>query len=161
MPLPESVQTLSFLVGEWSGTGRGDYPTIEGFSFEHELTITSDGRPFLRSESRAWLLDEHGRRVRPGAIELGFWRATPAGDAELLVVLPTGIAEVYVGRVSDGGRAELETHAVARTPTSKEVTGGRRVYALDGAELAYSHDMAGVGQPLQRHITSRLRRTGG
>jgi hypothetical protein len=156
----DPVRPLAFLIGEWAGTGLGDYPTIASFRFEHELSIVHDGRPFLRSESRAWLLDDRGERVRPLATELGFWRPAPDGGAELLVVLPTGIAEVYVGEA--GGReARLETHAVARTPTAKEVTGGRRAYALEGDELVFSHDMAGVGQPLQLHITSRLRRRAG
>jgi hypothetical protein len=160
MPDTAAVQSLAFLIGDWSGSGHGDYPTISRFRFEHRLTISHDGRPFLQSISRTWLLDEHGERVRPTATELGFWRPQPDGGAELLVVLPTGIAEVYVGTVS-GVRAEIHTHAVARTPTAKEVAAGRRVYALEGEELVYTHDMAAVGEPLQPHISSRLRRTAG
>jgi hypothetical protein len=159
MSVPDALRPLAFLVGEWSGTGRGDYPTIDGFTFRHDLTVTNDGRPFLQSVSRAWVLDERGEATRPPAVEVGFWRPAPGGGAELLLVLPTGIAEVYAGR-ADGVRADVATHAVARTPTAKEVTAGRRVYALEGDELSYAHDMAGAGQPLQRHITSRLRRRG-
>ena len=64
--------------------------------------MTSDGRPFLQSVSRAWLLDGSGARLRPGPTELAFWR--PAGEhgVELVLVVPTGIAEVYAGTVADG-----------------------------------------------------------
>lgn len=166
--LAEVIQPLAFLLGTWTGAGDGRYSTIAPFRFEHELTITTDGRPFLQSLSRTWILDERGVRVRPGATELGFWRAQPDGGAELVLALPTGIAEIYVGRVANG-RAELATQTVARTPSAKEVTAGRRIYALRGREteagegaeeLRFTHDMATVGQPLQRHLESRLRRHG-
>ncbi len=155
MPLPDALRPLAFLAGRWAGRGEGAYPTIDAFHYEQELTVTCDGRPFLQSVSRAWVLDGDGARVRPAATELAFWR--PAGEAavELVLALPTGITEVYSGTVARG-RIELRTVAVARTPTAKEVRAGRRTYALEGSTLILEHDMEAMGVPLTRHLRARL-----
>jgi hypothetical protein len=160
VPLADALRSIAFLAGRWSGRGEGSYPTITAFDYEQEVTVTSDGRPFLQSVSRAWLLDGSGARLRPGPTELAFWR--PAGEhgVELVLVVPTGIAEVYAGTVADG-RIELLTVATARTPTAKEVTAGRRTYAVEGSTLVVEHDLEAVGRPLTRHLRARLERLPG
>ncbi len=55
----------------------------------------------------------------------------------------------------------MATDAVARTATAKQVTAGKRLYGLVGADLAYAYDMAAVGQPLQAHLSAQLKRTEG
>lgn len=157
MNLPPALRALAFLAGRWSGSGEGSYPTIAPFRYDQEMTVTCDGRPFLQSVSLAWVMDEQRARVRPAVTELAFWRPSGEGGVELVVALPTGVAEVYTGTVADA-RVELRTVAVARTPTAKEVTAGRRTYALDGETLAVEHELEAVGQPLTRHLQARLRR---
>ncbi|MEU9253093.1 FABP family protein [Streptomyces sp. NPDC048270] len=146
------------LLGRWHGRGRGEYPTLEqDFRYEQEIAFSHDGRPFLRYEARAWLIDASGAPVRPAGREAGWWRVTPDATLEVVLAHPTGIVETYVGRVSDT-EIEIETKDVALTPLAKEVTGTRRHYALRGAEMTLTHDMAAVGQPLQHHLTAHLRR---
>jgi hypothetical protein len=96
-----------------------------------------------------------GAEGRPLALETGFWRPQPGGQLEVLLVHPSGIAEIYLGTVS-GTRIELATDVVARTATAKEVTAGRRLYGLIGADLGYAYDMAAVGQALQPHASAQL-----
>ena len=96
---------------------------------------------------------------RPLAMEAGFWRPQPGGQLEVLLAHPTGITEIYLGTIS-GTRIELATDLVARTATAKEVTAGRRLYGLIGADLGWAYDMAAVGQPLQPHASARLTRVG-
>ena len=158
--LHPAVAPLAFLVGTWQGLGVGGYPTIEGFRYEQEIVFASDGRPFLSYSSRAWILDDEGQRVRPSASEVGWWRpGESAYDVEVLLAHHTGIAEVYVGRVT-GTRVELATDVVARTSTAKEVTALRRLYGLVGEgeprDLGYAVDLAAVGQQLQSHLSARL-----
>ncbi|MEU9857872.1 FABP family protein [Streptomyces sp. NPDC047974] len=146
------------LLGRWRGPGRGRYPTLEEeFDYEQELTFAHDGRPFLRYEARAWLLDGTGAPLRPSGRESGWLRVGPDGYLEALVSHPTGIAEVYTGRVS-GSSADLATHEVVRTPLAKEVTAARRRYTFQGGVLSYTQDLAAVGQPLSRHLVAELRR---
>ncbi|MGW0366799.1 FABP family protein [Streptomyces sp. NPDC002990] len=145
------------LLGRWHGRGRGQYPTLtRDFQYEQEITFSHDGRPFLRYEARAWLIDGSGAPVRPAGREAGWWRVTPDAGLEVVLAHPTGIVETYVGRVSDA-EIEIETKDVALTPLAKEVTGTRRRYILDAGEMTVVHDMAAVGQPMQHHLTTHLR----
>ncbi|MFD6434884.1 FABP family protein [Streptomyces venezuelae] len=148
------------LLGRWSGRGRGEYPTLPAdFTYAQEVTFSHDGRPFLRYEARAWLLDADDAPLRPAARESGWWRLQPDGRVEALVTQPTGIAEIAVGHAADG-TVDLTTHDVALTPTAKKVTATRRRYTLtDDGTLTFTHDMAAVDQPLQHHLSAHLRRT--
>ncbi|MEV7725079.1 FABP family protein [Streptomyces sp. NPDC101733] len=153
-----SLLPLLPLLGRWHGRGRGEYPTLEqDFRYEQELTFSHDGRPFLRYEARAWLVDASGAPVRPAGREAGWWRATPDASLEVVLAHPTGIVETYVGGVS-GSEIEIVTKDVALTPLAKEVTGTRRQYTVDGDRLTLVHDMAAVGQPLQHHLTATFLR---
>ncbi|WEV28994.1 FABP family protein [Streptomyces sp. 71268] len=162
-PAPHAqLSPLLGFLGTWVGRGRGSYPTLaEEFAYAQEVTFSHDGRPFLRYEARAWLLDADDAPLRPSARESGWWRLQPEGRVEALITQPTGIAEILVGHASTGA-VDLSTHEVAITPTAKEVTATRRRYTLsDEGTLDFVHDLAAVGQPLQYHLSARLRREGG
>ena len=156
----ERLEHLAFLIGEWRGLGVGGYPDVPEFRYEQELSFTHDGRPFLAYTSQSWLLDDDGARLRPSGTERGFWRPGAAPrDVEVLLAHPTGIVEVYVGEVVFS-KIELASDVVARTSTAKAVTALTRLYGLVEGDLAYAIDMAAVDQPLQSHLSARLRRTG-
>src|ERR1700689_841226 len=147
-PEPEphpAIAPLAFLLGWWEGAGVVGYPTIESVNFGQELSFSHNGKPFLIYSSRTWLLEADGTIGRPLAMEVGFWRPQPDNR------------EVYVGHI-DGTKIELVTDAVIRTATAKEVTAGKRLYGLIGADLGYAYDMAAVGQPLQPHVSAQLKR---
>ena len=162
--LHPAIEPLGFLLGTWRGLGVVGYPTIEGARYEQEVVFAHDGRPFLTYSSRSWIVDDDARRVRPAASETGFWRpGSEPRSVEVMLAHPTGIVEVYVGEVVFS-RVELATDVVARTETAKAVAGLKRLYGLVGGEagterdLAYAIDMAAVGQPLQSHLSARLKR---
>ncbi|CAA9338295.1 MAG: DUF1794 [uncultured Frankineae bacterium] len=157
MELHERLEPLAFLVGAWRGLGVVGYPTVQQARYEQEVVFAHDGRPFLEYSSRTWLLDDDGRRVRPGAREAGWWRpGREPRDVEVLLAHPTGIVEVHVGEVAFR-KVELRTDVVARTETAKEVTALHRLYGIvEDTDLAYAVDLAAVGQPLQPHLSARL-----
>lgn len=160
--LHADLMPFAWLLGTWHGNGKGDYPTINGFTYEQDLVFAHDGRPFIHYFSRAWITDDEGNRVRNGALETGFLRpAGPAEDGginvELVLAHPTGYAEVWYGNL-DGPRMTLATDIVARTETAKEYTAGHRMYGLVEGDLMYALDMAAEGQPLQSHLWGQLKR---
>ena len=161
--LHERCRPLLPLVGVWRGEGEVVYPTIDGpFRFGQQVTIAHDGRPFLYHEARAWLLDAEGAVIRPAARETGWWRIQPDETIELLLAHATGILELFYGRPLSQASWELETDAVVRTASAKEVAAGRRLYGIvEGGDLAYVDERAMVGQPMQPHISARLRRIAG
>ncbi|HEX5596169.1 MAG TPA: FABP family protein [Micromonosporaceae bacterium] len=152
-------------IGVWRGRGRGGYPNMEDFDYAQEVRISHDGRPFLHYESRSWLLDEESRPLRQSAREIGWWRPVmidgkATDDIEALMMSPTGIMELYVGRVT-GTQIEMSTDAVLRTATAKEVTAGHRLFGIVEGALLYAQEMAAVGYALAPHLSARLTRVGG
>jgi hypothetical protein len=146
----------AWLLGQWRGTGRGDYPTIEPYQFGQEVVFAHDGRPFLHYFSRSWIVDDQGATVREGALETGFLRPRPDGEFELVLAHHSGYAEIWYGTL-DGARLDLATDLVARTQSAKEVVAGKRLYGLVEGQLMYAYDMAAVGLPMQSHTWAQLR----
>jgi hypothetical protein len=172
--LAPALVPLAWLIGRWEGAGVVGYPTMESANFGQELEVSHDGRPFLRWDSRAWLLDDEGAKVRPLATESGFWRvAGPAmtdgeGESdgpgkgfsvEFLLAHPTGYVEIYVG-TGEGAQIDLQTDLVARTQTAKEYSAATRIYGLVNGDLLWAMDMAAVGHPITSHASAQLKRVG-
>ena len=157
--LPPALAPLAWLIGEWEGAGVVGYPTIESAHFGQEISVSHDGRPFLEWQSRTWLLDEQGNKVRPLARELGFWRPLENNEVELLLTHPTGIVEMYHGTTSPA-KIELRTDSVVRSPHAKEYNAAARMYGLVNSNLMWVMDMAAMGQPLQSHVSAELKRVG-
>jgi hypothetical protein len=150
----EALKPLAFLVGTWTGSGRGDYPTIESFGYDEEITVAPLGpKPMLRYSQLTWAA---GTRD-PMHSEVGYIR--PAGDhaAELVIAQPTGITEIHSGTVS-GSSARFQTVSVGRAPTAKEVTTVERRIEVTGDQLSYELWMGAVGQPHQIHLEATLER---
>src|ERR1700678_781933 len=174
-PEHPAIAPLSFLLGRWKGTGKGDYPTIESFDFLQEVTFSHIGKPYLIYTSRSWRLataengelqrDEQGELVRlePLSVEAGFWRPQPEGKVEVALSHPTGISEIYYGQLTGLTTIEMVTDAVARTETAKPYVAGKRLHGLVPSQakegekdLAYAFDMAAMGQPLTPHLWAVL-----
>ncbi len=169
MELHPAVDHLAPLLGTWRGGGRGDYPTIEPFEYTEEVTIGHVGKPFLAYGQRT-----RGADGAPLHAESGYLR--PAGEAglELLVVHPSGIAEVLVGEVTEthfgllvtlragadalSGWAGPEGSRVVLAPTAKRVDATERRISVDGDTMRYEVHMAAVGEPMTLHLEATLRR---
>jgi hypothetical protein len=154
--LHPDLEPLAFLIGSWSGSGAGEYPSIEPFSYTETVTFGHVGKPFLAYQQRT-------ARVPDGFplhAESGYWRAPGAGVVELVLAHPTGIVEVYDGTAT-GTRLDLRTLLVGRTPTAKDVTMLERTFEVDGDVMRYTVRMAATGHELTHHLAAELHRQRG
>jgi hypothetical protein len=148
------LDELAFLIGTWTGSGHGEYPTIEPFDYHEEITITPlPGKPALVYHQRTRRPDSG----EPLHSETGYFRWGGAGRAELVLASPTGIVEIHGGSI-DGTHLHLRSLVVEGAPTAVEVTDVERHIQVDGDLMTYRMSMAAVGQALQVHLRANLRR---
>lgn len=49
---------IAFLVGLWHGSGRGEFPTMDPFTYDEEVHFLDLSVPSLMYEQRAWSPDD-------------------------------------------------------------------------------------------------------
>ncbi|GAC1408611.1 MAG: FABP family protein [Actinomycetota bacterium] len=144
---------IAFLLGTWRGEGKGEYPTIQRFSYGEEIRFHHIGKPFLIYEQRTWSLDGD----MPMHVEAGYWRPKQGGRIEIVLAHPTGVAEIQEGTFSDG-LINVRSLSVTETSSAKNVTALARRFRVDANTMTYEVDMAAVGQPLIHHLGATLTR---
>jgi hypothetical protein len=152
-PLHDAIAPLGGLVGTWSGTGRGDYPTIEPFDYAETVVVSHVGKPFLSYSQHT----KHASTGLPLHIESGYWRMSGQGRVELVIAQPTGVAEILEGSL-ESGHIRLASVLVGRTSSAKDVSVVERDFVLGDDVLSYTVRMAAVGQDLCSHLEGELRR---
>jgi hypothetical protein len=153
-PLHPALAPIAFLVGTWTGAGRGVYPTITPFTYEEELHIGHSGAAFLHHEQRT----RHAETGDPMHVETGYWRPGRPGRVELVIAQPTGIIEVDEGIVT-GTSIRVRSRLVGLTRTAKPVATVERVVHIDGDHMHYELLMGAMGEVHQLHLEATLQRS--
>lgn len=154
--LHPAAAPLSFLLGSWSGEGRGTYPTIDDFAYREWVTFGHTGKPFLVYTQRT----ADAATGAPMHAETGYLRAVGEGRVELVLAQPSGITEIHAGTV-EGTTLRLATTEVGVAPTAKRVDALERELTVDGDVLTYAVRMAAMGLPMTHHLAAELRREAG
>ncbi len=155
------IAPVAFLIGSWTGEGRGFYPTISDFTYTETITFSATpGKPFLR-----YLQTTRGPDGAPMHQEAGYLRPDPAGgSAEFTIAQPTGQTELLEGALvlADDGTLilDLGPSSVRNASSAKQVDSTRRTYSVNADQdvVETRFDMAAVGQPMQQHLASTLRK---
>ncbi|MCS6580572.1 FABP family protein [Curtobacterium flaccumfaciens pv. flaccumfaciens] len=132
--------------------------------------LLDDDRTPLAAEMGYWRID---RPTEPGdrgpAMLLGdgptpfstvesveaLRNTTDGFDVEAAIIHPTGVNELYVGRVLKG-RIDLSTDAVLRSPNAKDYSAATRLYGLVEGKLFWAWDIAALGRELTSHASGQL-----
>ncbi|HSJ50800.1 MAG TPA: FABP family protein [Actinomycetota bacterium] len=153
MRIHPDIAPLEFLFGTWTGTGKGEYPTISDFSYGEEIRFApGPGKPFVTYAQRTW----RAGTADPLHAETGYLRGLGSDRLELVIAQPTGVVEVHSG-VLDGRSLVFEGLAYT-TPSARQVSATRRQIVVDGDRLEYRLAMEAVGQPLLHHLAAVLTR---
>ena len=152
-PLHPAVAHLAWLVGTWTGSGAGLYPTIDSFEYTEQVDISHVGKPFLSYVQRT----KDARTGLPLHSESGYLRPVGTDRIELLIAQPSGILELHKGTI-EGTSIHAQSESVMVSPTAKQVAEVHRLITVDGDRLSYRVDMAAVGLPLQLHLEAALHR---
>jgi hypothetical protein len=148
-----ALEDISFLVGTWRGEGKGEYPTIDPFTYGEEVRFWHDGRPFLFYTQRTW----NPASKAPMHSESGFWRPQEDGAIEVVLAHGFGVAEIQEGQVH-GRRFELRSRSLSSTSTAKSIREVARTYEVADDVLTYAVAMAYDDTPLTHHLGAELRR---
>ena len=161
------LSAIAPLIGVWTGSGTGTYPTIAPFEYTESITFTcpNPARPVL---SYAQSTAIHGRAAHS---ESGYWKVGSSDSGaggrrlECVVAQVTGLAEVEEGLVvvdeAVGVVVDVRTVGLSRTSTAKapHVREIRRVWRLSerGGQLEYEVWMATDNTPkLTLHLEAQF-----
>ena len=154
---PEVADLVQELIGAWNGSGIGEYPTIESFTYRERTVITArDDHPALHFEQRTWKATDHGEE--PSHWESGLLRLFSDGTATLNNA-QSGRAETMAGSWSatgDGWRISLQSTGFAGDERMIDST---RIFTLSAGTLTYVHEMSTTAHPsMALHLKATLKR---
>lgn len=145
---------LELLPGVWTGEGAGHYPTIAPFPYRERLQFTRLGdAAVLEYAQRTW----HGETGEPLHRETGYVRVDQR-RLELLVVQPTGIAEVHHGHV-DQDVVEFGVTTLGRAATALQVETVRRRWSVRADRMIVDLWMTYADVVDGHHLRAELRPT--
>ncbi|MBM45913.1 MAG: fatty acid-binding-like protein [Acidimicrobiaceae bacterium] len=155
--LHEACQPLSVIIGEWHGSGAGQYPGIAEFEYQEQIIVSHVGKPFLTYSQKT----KNSSDGQPLHSEQGFLRIIDDKNLEMVVAQPTGIVEVHSGfYASNPNSCVMDLHSthVAVTATAKPVEQVHRLLRIADDTMTYDLSIAAVGKPIQQHLKASLER---
>ena len=150
---------LGLLIGEWTGAGKGEFPTVEPFEYLETLMFAGDHRPFVHYEEKTQRRRAGEANYVPSHWESGFVRLLPTGEVELVNVQAGGRLERLGGSLQG-----TETGLVLRLQSISFMNDTRmvetsRTITVEGDSMHYTQTMHTNAVPgPAHHVEARLKR---
>lgn len=149
---------LQTLIGTWEGTGAGQFPTINAFSYREVLEISGDYEALLlHYKQRTWRLTDEGEVESHK--ETGFIGVTEDGVVEITSSQGLDRVEVLRGEVSTsdaGFTLDVKSVSIAHDP---RMIRSWRSMVFDTERLTYTMGMATTAVPEGAvHLQAELKR---
>jgi hypothetical protein len=104
--IEETLHKLAPLLGVWTGTGKGEFPTIDGFTYRETFRVRRDeGASLLAYQQSTDLIDADGQPYEVSHFETGIIRPLEDGRVEVACVHNGGRVEVLHGGFEPGSVA--------------------------------------------------------
>ena len=163
--IQETLERLFPLIGEWEGIGKGEFPTIESFTYAETFRIhRNQDATFLTYEQQTEIIDAEGNPIRKSHWESGVLRPMEDGSVELVCVQGSGRIEILRGSFlvdvpqPDRFSLSFQSKFIGNDP---RVESSRREWRVDQDRFEYDMDMATtkVGEST-RHLKASLAKIG-
>jgi hypothetical protein len=163
--LPQAVVKISWLLGNWEGSGQISYPGEESFSFVQQARFELDGSCNIKFTSSFWKLEENNSTAHKINSEVGFWSLTKDEKVEVALSQASGVSEIWTGFVEvleivdakiTSARARIVSDLSAAAPSAMGIKQGDRLYALMNNELLWTYDKSTLNNPLENYLWARL-----
>jgi len=155
-----TLERLKPLIGSWSGTGRGDYPTIDAFRYSEETVVSWNGvEALLHVQQRTWVDSDGDDHGTPLHWESGFLLPKPDGGVELSTAQNGVRVEILGGTLAtldEGWELTMDSLLLGH---DDRLVRTQRTFALRGDRLDYLVKMETTrNRLLQQHLTAQLTR---
>lgn len=163
--LPAEILKLSWLLGNWEGSGQISYPGEEDLNFVQQLRFETDGSNIIKVYSNFWKLETDFSVKNKIQSELGFWKLNQDEKIEVALSQSSGSSEIWTGVVEvlqivdaqiTSARARIVTDLSAAVPSATGIKQGDRLYALLNNELLWTYDKSTLETPLRNYLWARL-----
>jgi hypothetical protein len=163
--LPAEILKLSWLLGNWEGSGQIAYPGEVDINFVQQVRFENDGTEIIKFSSDIWELNSDLQIGEKFLSEVGFWKLNSEENVEVALSQSSQVSEIWTGFVEvlqivdaqiTSARARLVTDLSAAPPSSKGINKGDRLYALMNGELLWTYDKSTREVPMRNYLWARL-----
>lgn len=150
---------LLTLVGEWAGSGVGEFPTIERFEYRESFSVRAVGERTLQYQQLTRRATENGEVV-PSHHEIGFLGLAETGSITLTSAHGLDRLEAMDGELRESADGFVVTFASTSLAHDERMIRSWREWAVQSDHLHYDMGMATRSTPNgAHHLSADLYRT--
>ncbi len=152
---------LYSLLGEWTGTGRGEFPTLQPFEYLETLCFEMDaGRELIHYVQKTQRRNSSQENFAPSHWESGFIRPLPENEIEVVNSQSGGRLEVLTGSLQESPGGFILLVRSKGFMNDARMLESERAITLNHASLHYRLDMRTSAVPhLTHHVEAVLTKT--